>query len=56
MLVMQAASEEQATVLIQSDPFIKERYYGGFSIIEFYKADASNQYLMDHDQTLGELQ
>ena len=55
MLVVQEEPEEQATVLILSDPFIKERYYGDFSIIEFCKADASNQYLMDHNQTLGEL-
>ena len=38
-----------------SNPFIQEKFYGGYSITEFYKADPSNNYLMDHGQTLDEL-
>ena len=50
MLVIQAKSEFDAEKLIQSDPFIKNVYYRSYSITEFYKADDSNNYLMEHDQ------
>lgn len=55
MLVFQAKSQEAAESLIQADPFIKENYYDNYSITEFYKADESNNYLMQHDQTQDEL-
>ena len=55
MLVIQAKSSAAAENLIQSDPFIKNAYYADYTITEFYKADAANNYLLDHDQTLDEL-
>ena len=55
MLVLQASSNSDAEDLIRSDPFIRETFYGDYSITEFYKADDANNYLMDHDQTLDEL-
>jgi uncharacterized protein YciI len=55
MLVFQAASDADVEALIQTDPFIQENFYGRYSITEFYKADASNNYLMSHQQTLDEL-
>jgi uncharacterized protein len=55
ILVLQAANASDIEALIQEDPFIQEKFYGSYSITEFYKADASNNYLMDHEQTLDEL-
>lgn len=55
VLIIDANSQSEAEAIIQSDPFIKEKYYNGFSITEFYKANESNNWLMEHDQTLGEL-
>ena len=55
MLIIQADSRMTVDFLIQSDPFVKNSYYGSYTITEFYKADESNNYLMDHDQTIGEL-
>lgn len=55
MLVLQADSLTEIEKLIQADPFIQDKYYGDYSITEFYKADSSNNYLMDHDQTIDEL-
>ena len=55
MLVLQAINASDVEALIQADPFIQEKFYGSHSITEFYKADASNNYLMDHEQTLDEL-
>ena len=55
VLIIEAASQDKAEEIIQADPFIKEKYYGSYSITEFYTANEANQYLMDHDQTLGEL-
>ena len=55
MLVIEARSEEDVVAMLQADPFIQEKYYQSYSITEFYKADESNQYLENHDQTIGEL-
>jgi uncharacterized protein YciI len=55
MLVLQAASRLEIEALIQADPFIQKKYYADYSITEFYKADATNDYLMNHDQTIQEL-
>lgn len=55
MLVLQATDASTVEALIRADPFIQEKFYGGYSITEFYKADASNNYLIDHDQTRDEL-
>lgn len=55
MLVVQSSSKSDADELVQSDPFVKNAYYGSYSITEFYKADASNNYLMEHNQTTDEL-
>lgn len=55
MLVLQATDATAVEALIQADPFIQEKFYGSYSIKELYKADASNNYLMDHGQTLDEL-
>ena len=52
MLVIQATCCSDAEALIQADPFIKEKFYGSYTIKEFYKADASNRYLMESEQTL----
>jgi len=53
--VIQAESLEIAKDLVQQDPFIRDAYYADYSITEFYQADESNGYLMQHDQTLDEL-
>ena len=55
VLIIRADSQKEAETIIQADPFIKEKYYGDYSITEFYLADESNNWLMEHDQTLGEL-
>ena len=55
MLAVQAKSKPAAEKLIQSDPFVRDAFYSDYSITEFYKADDSNNYLMDHDQRLDEL-
>lgn len=55
VLIIEAKSQQDVESIIQSDPFIKEKYYTDYSITEFYKADQSNNWLMEHDQTLDEL-
>lgn len=55
MPVLQASNVSDVEALIQTDPFIQEKFYASYSITEFYKADASNNYLTNHEQTLDEL-
>lgn len=55
VLIIEAESQSKAENIVQKDPFIKMKYYGGYSITEFYKADETNQWLMNHEQTLDEL-
>ena len=55
MLVLQANSLESVTSIIQADPFIQNAYYGSYIINEFYEANESNNYLLEHEQTCEEL-
>ena len=48
VLIIKANSKQEAEKIIQSDPFIKEKYYTEFSITEFQQADNSNNWLADH--------
>ncbi len=55
MLVLCADSVSSVNRFMQADPFIQKEYYAAYTITEFYSADAANNYLMSHDQTLNEL-
>ena len=55
MLVLQANNRSEIDEFIQADPFIQNMFYGSYSITEFYKADAANNYLLAHPQTINEL-
>ena len=55
MLVIDASNRNEVDAMIQADPFIKERYYSDYSITEFYKAEAANHWLMEHESTQDEL-
>lgn len=48
MLVLNAANDSTVEKLVLDDPFIQEKYYSNYSIAEIHKADASNNYLMQH--------
>ncbi len=55
MIVLQGTDISEVDALIQADPFVNNKFYGGYSITEFNQADAANNYLIDHKQTLEEL-
>jgi len=55
VLIIEANSQHDADTIIRIDPFIKEKFYADYSLTEFYRADESNNWLMEHGQTLGEL-
>ena len=53
MLVLEATDVDDAErMIIKDDPFIKGNFYGNHSVIEFYKAEESNGYLMKYEQTI----
>lgn len=47
MLILQAECRLNVVKLIQSDPFIQNKFYSNYAITEFYKADNANNFLMD---------
>ena len=55
MLVLNSDSVAEVEALLCLDPFVRDCYYASYTITEFYAADESNHYLMDHEQTHSEL-
>ena len=53
--VLLAADADEARSLVEADPFIRQRYYRDYSLRELIEANASNNWLMDHAQTRGNL-
>ncbi|MFD2444085.1 YciI family protein [Bacillus sp. CGMCC 1.16607] len=42
---------DEAITLVESDPFIKEGYYGTYEVNELIEANENNNWLMDVPQT-----
>lgn len=55
MLVLNCEDIDEAINLVESDPFIKERYYHTYEINELIVANEENNWLMDNPQTKGNL-
>ena len=55
MLILNCEDIEEAISLVESDPFIKEKYYNTYEIYELIVANEENKWLMDNPQTTGNL-
>jgi uncharacterized protein len=55
MLVLTCEDIDEAINLVESDPFIKEKYYHTYEINELIVANEENNWLMDNPQTMGNL-
>ena len=49
--ILVSESADEAVQLIESDPFIKEGYYGSYELNELLVANEENDWLMDIPQT-----
>ncbi|WP_423409453.1 YciI family protein [Heyndrickxia sp. MSNUG] len=55
MLILICEDIEEAISLVESDPFVKEKYYNTYEINELIVANEENNWLMDNPQTTGNL-
>lgn len=47
MLVFRCKTAEEAEHLVRMDPFIQERYYVSYEVIEFMEANEENNWLLN---------
>lgn len=55
MIILNCEDVDEAIKLVESDPFIKEKYYNTYEINELIVANEENNWLMDGPQTTGNL-
>lgn len=55
MLILNCEDIDEAINLVESDPFIKEKYYNTYEINELIVANEENNWLMDNKQTTTNL-
>lgn len=55
LLILSCGDLGEAITLVESDPFINEKYYQSYEINEFIAANEENNWLMDTPQTSGNL-
>lgn len=55
MLILNCEDIDEAINLVESDPFIKEKYYNTYDINELIVANEENNWLMDNKQTTTNL-
>jgi len=53
--IIRARSVVEAKNLFEADPFIREGYYQSYDVRELFEACDENNWLMDSDQTKGNL-
>ena len=53
--IVTAPDFNTAKNIIRKDPFITKKYYRKYEIKELIEANESNNYLMDHSQTTGNI-
>ena len=51
MLILNCEDIDEAINLVESDPFIKEKYYNTYEINELIVANEENNWLLDNPQT-----
>lgn len=49
--ILLANSKEEATEMVNNDPFIKEGYYQNYTMHELIEGNEENNYLLDDAQT-----
>jgi uncharacterized protein YciI len=54
-ILIEAGSEKEAIDLASRDPFIREGYYRSLEVHELMESGEHNNWLMDDDQTKGNL-
>jgi uncharacterized protein len=55
MQVIEAGSLEEARAFVDADPFIAERYYASYELVELIEANEANNWLVTDPQTLASL-
>jgi len=55
MIILNCDDIDEALQLVESDPFIKEKYYNTYDINELIVANEENNWLIDSPQTTGNL-
>lgn len=55
MIILNCDDIDEAIKLVESDPFIKEKYYNSYDINELIVASEENNWLMESTQTTGNL-
>lgn len=55
MLILICEDIEEAINLVESDPFVKEKYYNTYEINVLIVANEENNWLMDNPQTTRNL-
>jgi uncharacterized protein len=55
LLILSCEDIDEAISIVENDPFIIEKYYHTYDINEFTVANEDNNWLMDNQQTLGNL-
>ena len=55
LLVLKAVSKEQAEQLVSQNPFIQNRFYQNYEIQEFLESNEENNWLIEDEQTLNNL-
>src|SRR5262245_10327889 len=56
ILILSTENYDKALELICNDPFIKEKYYKSYEIYEFDEAKDENEWLMNSEQSLNNLE
>lgn len=55
-LLIEGDSINEVSQIVQSDPFVKQKYYQTVEMHELIESNEANNWLMDDSQTVGNLQ
>lgn len=55
MQLLLAENITTADALLQQDPFIREKYYATYELLEWIEANETNNYLLENQQTTTNL-